>query len=193
MMTANWAMSIACSQPTLNFSRSSLISNGRVAENVKGNVRRSSAGQRALNALIELPNIREINPAAKLIAQSKAAKAIQLHTIRGYERDRLDACHAANAASAARAKSVRTTRKLRVNNQLWGRGKSFRAARTSPASTMLRDALKTLKIIHLFLKYRAERGIHMATVTYGYSDVPEIPGSDSDGTTAFFCNPERSE
>src|SRR5215470_13321885 len=149
-MTANWAISIACSQPTLNFSRSSLSNSGSVAEIVNGNVRRSSAGQRALNALIELPNIREINPAAKLIAQSRAAKAMQSHTTRGNERDRLDACHAANAASAAIAKSVRTTRKLRVNNQLWGRGTSFRAARTSPASTMLRDALKTWKIIHLF-------------------------------------------
>src|SRR5215813_5266193 len=148
MMTANWAMSIACSQPTLNFSRSSLSNSGSVVEIVKGNVRSSTAGQRALNALIELPNNREINPAAKLIAQSRAAKAMQPHTMRGKERDRLDACHAANAASAAMAKSLRTTRKLRADNQLWGSGITFRAAKTSPASTMLRDALKTSEIIH---------------------------------------------
>ena len=140
---ANWVISIACNQPTLNSSRCSLSNSGRVAEIVKGKVRSTSAAQRALNALMELPNISEINPAAKLIAQSRAAKAMQLHTIRGNELDRLDACQAANAASVARAQSVRVMR-LRVDNQLWGRGTSFRAARTRPASTMLRDALKAL-------------------------------------------------
>jgi hypothetical protein len=81
------------------------------------------------------------------------------------------------------AKSVKTTRKLRVNSQLWGRGTSFRAARTSPASTMLRDALKTSEIIHLFLKSRAERGIHTATMI-----IPEIPS----GARNPYCNDDHS-